>query len=62
MYPPGLVGPDPGPPALRQGGHGPRTTRPRAGRGDDVDQLAEDWADRLPAVTRRAEDLVGLED
>ena len=33
-----------------------------AGRGDDVDQLAEDWADRLSAVTRRAEDLVGLED
>jgi lysophospholipid acyltransferase (LPLAT)-like uncharacterized protein len=34
----------------------------RAGRGDDVDQLAEDWADRLSAVTRRAEDLVGLDD
>lgn len=33
-----------------------------AGRGDDVDQLAEDWADRLSAVTRRAEDLVGLDD
>ncbi|UAL11038.1 lysophospholipid acyltransferase family protein [Caulobacter segnis] len=29
-----------------------------AGRGDDVEQLAEDWADRLSAVTRRAEDLV----
>lgn len=33
-----------------------------AGRGDDPDTLAEDWADRLSAVTRRAEELVGLED
>ena len=33
-----------------------------AGRGDDPDQLADDWADRLSAVTRRAETLVGLED
>lgn len=33
-----------------------------AGRGQDPDQLAEDWADRLSAVTRRAEALVGLED
>ena len=33
-----------------------------AGRGDDPDRLAEDWADRLSAVTRRAEALVGLED
>ena len=29
-----------------------------AGRGDDPDRLAEDWADRLSAVTRRAEALV----
>jgi len=29
-----------------------------AGRGDDVDKLAESWADRLSAVTRRAEQLV----
>jgi lysophospholipid acyltransferase (LPLAT)-like uncharacterized protein len=29
-----------------------------AGRNDDVDQLVETWADRLSAVTRRAEDLV----
>ncbi|WP_454718157.1 lysophospholipid acyltransferase family protein [Caulobacter segnis] len=29
-----------------------------AGRGDDTDQLAEEWADRLSAVTRRAEELV----
>ncbi|PVM91602.1 hypothetical protein DDF62_06120 [Caulobacter radicis] len=33
-----------------------------AGRGDDPDTLAEDWADRLSAVTRRAEEIVGLED
>lgn len=29
-----------------------------AGRGDDPDQLVEQWADRLSAVTRRAEQLV----
>lgn len=29
-----------------------------AGRGDDPDQLVEDWAARLSAVTRRAEALV----
>jgi lysophospholipid acyltransferase (LPLAT)-like uncharacterized protein len=29
-----------------------------AGRGDDPDQLVEAWADRLSAVTRRAEQLV----
>jgi lysophospholipid acyltransferase (LPLAT)-like uncharacterized protein len=29
-----------------------------AGRGDDPDQLVETWADRLSAVTRRAEELV----
>ncbi len=29
-----------------------------AGRGDDPDQLVESWADRLSAVTRRAEQLV----
>jgi lysophospholipid acyltransferase (LPLAT)-like uncharacterized protein len=29
-----------------------------AGRGDQVDQLVESWADRLSAVTRRAEELV----
>jgi lysophospholipid acyltransferase (LPLAT)-like uncharacterized protein len=29
-----------------------------AARGDDVDQLVESWADRLSAVTRRAEQLV----
>ncbi|PLR27746.1 hypothetical protein SGCZBJ_05135 [Caulobacter zeae] len=33
-----------------------------AGRGDDPDTLAEDWADRLSAVTRRAEEIVGIED
>ncbi len=31
-----------------------------AGRGDDPDQLVESWADRLSAVTRRAEALVEL--
>jgi hypothetical protein len=29
-----------------------------AGRGDDPDQLVENWAQRLSAVTRRAEALV----
>lgn len=33
-----------------------------AGRGDDPDALVEDWADRLSAVTRRAEEIVGLDD
>ncbi|NGM52596.1 DUF374 domain-containing protein [Caulobacter sp. 602-2] len=33
-----------------------------AGRGDDPEALAEDWADRLSAVTRRAEEIVGLDD